>query len=106
MVLKLLSKVRTLFDLKQRGVALMMVVTTLATISLFLVEIAFHGQLTLKLSYDRLDQVRALYLAKTGYKLSLMRLKAFQKLSEGIKAAGGANGALKNETSIGSGLSP
>jgi type II secretory pathway component PulK len=61
----------------QSGIALFMVLTAISVLALLVTELTFTSQMNQKIAYDGLDEVKALYLAKSGFKLSLLRLKAY-----------------------------
>jgi type II secretory pathway component PulK len=79
-----------------KGIALLMVIAAVSTLSFLVTEFTYVAQLNQKLAYDELDQVKALYLAKSGFKLSLLRLKAFRTvkgLLSGQGSSGGGSGS-------------
>ncbi|MBN20635.1 MAG: hypothetical protein CL678_05040 [Bdellovibrionaceae bacterium] len=77
----------------EQGVALFMVMSVLSILAVLISEITYQAQLNHKLSYDAVDQVKAHYLAKSGMKLSLLRLKVFQQIQGFL--SGNQNGSLK-----------
>ena len=77
----------------RKGVALFIVLASMATLSIFVSEITYVAAINQKLAYDRLDQVKALALAKSGLRLSLLRIKAYSELKKTIKKLGGDSGA-------------
>ena len=62
----------------QSGIALFMVLAAISVLAIMVTEFTYIAQMNEKLAFDGVDQVKAHYLAKTGLKLSLLRLKAFQ----------------------------
>jgi len=80
------------------GIALLLVMATFAVLAVLITEFTYVAQVNLKMSYDRLDQIKALYLAKSGYKLSLLRIKAYynikQLLGGGKNSGDPASGVL------------
>ncbi len=66
----------------ERGIALFMVIIAMTVLSILVTEFVYIAQVNSRMAFDGLDQVRAIYLAKTGYKLSLLRLKAFKTISD------------------------
>ncbi len=74
--------------LNQSGIALFMVLAAISVLSILVTEFTYLSQINQKLAYDRLDRVKAEYLGKTIFKLSLLRLKAYKTL-KGI--SGGKN---------------
>ena len=74
------------------GIALFMVMAAVSILAILVTEFTYVSQVTQTLAFNSLDQVRAHYLAKSGFKLSLLRLKAFQQvkaLAGGGKSGGG-----------------
>jgi general secretion pathway protein K len=63
----------------ERGIALFMVIAAMTVLSLLVTEFVYIAQVNQRMAFDGLDQVRALYLAKTGYKISLLRLNAYKQ---------------------------
>jgi general secretion pathway protein K len=82
---------------REGGIALFMVIAALSVISIVVTEFTYVAQVNQKMAFDGLDQLKALYLAKTGFKLSLLRLKAYQQVknyaASMVKAAGGGAAA-------------
>jgi type II secretory pathway component PulK len=70
----------------RRGVALMMVMGALAVLTVLVSEFTYIAQVNQRMAYDGLDQLKALYLAKSGFKLSLLRLKGYQQVKAFIDA--------------------
>jgi type II secretory pathway component PulK len=82
----------------KRGVALFIVLTSMATLAIFLGEITYTAQINQKLAYDRLDSVKATALAKSGFRLALLRIRAYMEIRKLIKGIGaGANAAVPKE---------
>ncbi len=79
----------------RRGVALFIVLTAMATLAIFLGEITYTAQINQKLAYDRLDNVKATALAKSGMRLALLRIRAYFELKKIIKQLGGEDVAPK-----------
>ena len=77
----------------QSGIALFMVLAAISILALLTTELTFTSQMNQKLAYDGLDQVQALYLAKSGFKLSLLRLKAYQIVKDQISSMTGGSGS-------------
>lgn len=81
---------------QQAGIALFMVIGAISMISLLVTEFTYTAQVNKKLAYDSLDQLKAHYLAKSGLKLSLLRLKAYQQVKAvAANLAGGGGGGGK-----------
>ena len=81
----------------EHGIALFMVLGAVAVLTLLITEFAYIASVSQNIAYGNLDQAKAHYLAKSGLKLSLLRLKAYQKvkdLSGGLGAAAGGGGLL------------
>ena len=64
----------------ESGVALFMVISAMTILALIAVELTWVSQVNQRIAYDGLDQLQAHYMAKTGFKLSLLRLKAYQQV--------------------------
>jgi type II secretory pathway component PulK len=81
----------------RKGVALFIVLASMATLAIFVSEITYTAQINQKLAYDRLDQVKAQALAKSGLRLSLLRIRAYSELKKTIgkiSETAGANAAM------------
>jgi type II secretory pathway component PulK len=79
-----------------KGIALMMVIAAVSILSFLVTEFTYVAQLNQKLAYDELDQVKAHYLAKSGLKLSLLRLKAYRTVKKLLANQSGANAVPKS----------
>jgi type II secretory pathway component PulK len=73
----------------ESGVALFMVIASLSILSILVTEFAYIASMNQTVAFDGLDQLKAHYLAKSGLKLSLLRLKAYQQVKGAIGALGG-----------------
>lgn len=62
---------------RQNGIALFMVISALAVLSILTTELTYSTQVHSRIAYNFIDNLRAYYLVKAGYKLSLIRIKAF-----------------------------
>lgn len=71
------------------GIALFMVIAAISLLSILVTDFTYIAQINQRMAYDSLDQIKAHYLAKSGLKLSLLRLKAYQQ----VKAMLGGSGA-------------
>lgn len=76
----------------ESGVALFLVIATITLLSILVTEFTYVAQVNQRMAADSLDQLKAHYLAKTGYKLSLMRLKAYAAVKGVVAQAGGDQG--------------
>lgn len=83
----------------QQGVALFIVVAAVAMLSLLVVEFTYVSKVNHIMSANSMDRVKALYMAKTGFKLSLLRLKAYQHVRS-LGDAKGKNGGSSPLASI------
>jgi type II secretory pathway component PulK len=72
------------FKKDRKGVALLIVLAAMATLSVFIGEITYTAQINQKLAYDRLDQVKAQALAKSGLKIALLRIRAYSEIKKTI----------------------
>lgn len=78
---------------RQAGVALFMVVAAMTLLAVLVTEFTYVAQVNSRMAFDSLDQVKAHALAKSGLKLSLLRLKAYQTLKGlGGSSADGSQG--------------
>ncbi len=66
----------------ERGIALFMVLASIGMLSVLVTEFTYLAQINQKLAYDRMDHLKAVYLAKSAYKLSLLRLKAYKTIKD------------------------
>jgi hypothetical protein len=79
----------------QSGIALFMVISAITILSLLVTEFTYITQVNSRMAFDSLDQIKAHYLAKSGLKISLLRLKAYQQVQAFVgKKANGAGGAV------------
>ncbi len=70
-----------------------MVLTAMATLAIFVAEITYVAQVNQKLAYDRLDQIKAHALAKSGLRLALLRIKAYSEIKRTVEALAKSAGA-------------
>ena len=77
----------------KKGVALFIVLASMATLGIFVGEITYTAQINQKLAYDRLDQVKAQALAKSGLRLALLRIRAYSELKKTISKMAGDSAA-------------
>ncbi|MEW6056749.1 MAG: type II secretion system protein GspK [Bdellovibrionota bacterium] len=66
----------------ERGIALFMVMSAVALLSVLVAELTYSSQMNSRLAYNYADGLKAYYLAKAGYKLSLLRLKAYLQVKD------------------------
>lgn len=76
----------------ESGIALFLVLSTVMTLSIVVTEFTYVAQVNARLAFDSSDQLKAHYLALTGLKISLLRLKAFQTLKGFGGNGGGSTG--------------
>ncbi len=74
----------------ESGIALFMVIAAMTVLSVVVTEFTYVAQVNARSSVDSSDTLKAHYLAKTGFKISLLRLRAYKEL----KAFGGPNSNL------------
>ncbi len=79
---------------RKGGIALFMVIAAMTVLSLLVTEFVYIAQVNQRMAFDGLDQVRALYLAKSGFKISLLRLKAYQNVKSLLAGNAGAAAAV------------
>src|SRR5688500_7686398 len=72
----------------ERGVALFIVLAAVAILGLLVVEFTYVVQVNQRLAYDAADQLKAHYLAKSAFKISLPRLKAYQHVKGYVDGLG------------------
>lgn len=77
----------------RKGVALFIVLASMATLAIFVSEITYTAQINQKLAYDRLDQVKAQALAKSGLRLALLRIRAYSELKKQVGKIASSTGA-------------
>jgi type II secretory pathway component PulK len=65
---------------KESGIALFMVMSALSILALVIGELTYSSQLSLRMAYNGIDQVKAQLNARTALKIALLRLSAYQKL--------------------------
>lgn len=75
------------------GIALFMVISAVSVLSILVTEFTYIAQINERMAYDGLDQLKAHYLAKSGIKFSLLRLKAYQQVKSLASTLGGGGGA-------------
>ena len=77
---------------RNSGVALFMVLAAVSVLSVLATEFTYIAQVNQKMAFDSLDQLKAHYLAKSGMKISLLRLKAYAQVKAliGSMSGGGA----------------
>ncbi|MGE0614561.1 MAG: general secretion pathway protein GspK [Bacteriovoracia bacterium] len=81
---------------KPEGMALFMVLSAVAILSLLVTEFTYVSQVNRKMAYDSVDQLQAFYTAKSALKISLLRLKAYQNVKNYIASAGASVPVPKN----------
>lgn len=64
----------------ESGIALFMVIASMTVLSVIVTEFTYVAQVNSRATADSSDQLKAHYLAKTGFKLSLLRLRAYREL--------------------------
>jgi type II secretory pathway component PulK len=78
----------------ERGAALLTVLVALMIISIMLFEFQYSAMVERKLAYNELNQLQALYLARSGARIGLLRIAIFGRVqaSPAVKSmAGGMN---------------
>jgi type II secretory pathway component PulK len=71
--------------LDQSGIALFIVLSSVSVLSILVTEFVYIANISQQIAYGGLDQTKAHYLAKSGLKLSLLRLKAYQQVKTYVK---------------------
>ena len=72
------------------GIALFMVIAAISVLAVLVTEFTYISKVNQMIAYGGLDQLSAHYTAKSGFKLSLLRLKAYQQVKTLINAASAA----------------
>lgn len=68
----------------EKGIALFMVISALALLSILIAELTYSTQVNSRLAYNNIDNMKAYYIAKAGMKLSLLRLAAYKQIKKFI----------------------
>jgi type II secretory pathway component PulK len=80
-------------EAREGGVALFMVVAAITLLAVLVTEFTYMAQVNARMAFDSVDQVKAHAMAKSGLKLSLLRLKAYQTV-KGVAGDSGAGGMV------------
>jgi general secretion pathway protein K len=89
------------------GIALMMVIAAMAVLSILVTEFVYIAQMNQAIAFDGLDQLKAHYLAKSGLKISLLRLKAYIQVKNLANTiGGGAPGGTAAKPATGGSAAP
>lgn len=70
------------------GIAMFMVMSTLALLSILIAELTYSVQVNSRMAYNSVDNLKAYYLAKAGFKISLLRLRAFVQANNYLNKEG------------------
>ncbi len=81
--------------LNRKGVALLIVLSAMATLAIFTGEIVYTAQINQKLAYDRLNQIKAHALVKSGLRIALLRIRAYSELKKTISTMTGKSDIAK-----------
>ena len=73
---------------KSSGIALLLVIAMISVLSLLVKESIIVSQVHQKIAFNSLNQLKAFYLAKSAYKLSLLRLKAYKQVKSFVSSLG------------------
>lgn len=74
------------------GIALFMVLGAISMLTVLVAEFTYVTQVNQTIAFGALDEAKAHYLAKSGLKLSLLRLKAYQQVKALVGNMGGKGG--------------
>lgn len=74
------------------GIALFMVISAVGVLAILVTEFTYIAQISQAIAFGGLDQAKAHYLAKSGFKLSLLRLKAYQQAQSFLGKSGDGGG--------------
>lgn len=80
----------------ESGIALFMVIAAMSILSVVVTEFTYVAQVNTRSTVDSSDQLKAHYLAKTGFKISLLRLRAYKELKAFGKEGSGLPSIPKN----------
>lgn len=80
---------RTTPQRDESGIALFLVIGSMSILSILATEFTYLAQMNQGIAFDGVDQVKAHYVAKSGFKLSLLRLKAYMQVKKTISSLGG-----------------
>ncbi|MBI3558619.1 MAG: general secretion pathway protein GspK [Deltaproteobacteria bacterium] len=64
----------------QRGIALFMVMGSVALLAVLIAELNYSVQISSRMSYNSLDNLKAYYLVKSAFKFSQVRLRAYMQI--------------------------
>lgn len=64
----------------ETGIALFMVISAVALLTVLTAELTYSTQVGSRMAYNAVDNLRAYYLAKSAYRLSLLRLVAYSSI--------------------------
>jgi general secretion pathway protein K len=87
------TKGREPIERDKSGIALFMVIAAISLLSILVTDFTYIAQINQRMAFDSLDQIKAHYLAKSGLKISLLRLKAYQQVKSML---GGGSGDKNN----------
>lgn len=68
--------------LSQRGIALILVISSISMLSIMMVEFTFNSQMNLKISYNYKNATKAKELARSGINFALLELTVYKKIRE------------------------
>ena len=83
----------------ESGVALFMVISAMTVLTVLATEFTYVAQVNARMAIDSVDQIKAHYLAKTGLKLSLLRLRAYKQLKSMSKKSNNSNAGANSGAS-------
>ena len=96
---KRFHRLKSRLQKNRKGVALFIVLAAMATLSIFVGEITYTAQINQKLAYDRLDQIKATSLAKSGLRIALLRIRAYSELKKTVDTMAKSAGASAADVS-------
>jgi hypothetical protein len=71
-----------------------MVIASVSILAILVTEFTYIAQVSQAIAFGGLDQAKAHYLAKSGFKLSLLRLKAYQQVKSYVGQMGAAGAVV------------
>ena len=76
------TKKRKKMKVNKRGIALILVISSLTILSIMMVEFTFGSQMNLRISNNFKNAIKARYLAESGIHFALIELKVYKKIRE------------------------
>lgn len=84
----------------EKGIAIFMVLSTLAILSIVISELVYSTHMQQRLAYNYTDGLKAYYTAKAGYKIALLRLRAYSQVQSFLSGQAGQAAAGMIDQSV------